>query len=337
MKNQDVGEASDTSAAAVDVSGDRSGPNWDLIPFEVTCARCGENLRGLKEPKCPACGLTFDWSEAAPIEELTCLTCGYHLCGLSETRCPECGQPFSWGEVLAAYRRRQKPFFEYRWRDRPVRSLVYTWCCALRPGKFWRSIDIHDPPQMGPLVAMVVLALVVSAFAYPVIVGLGEWSYWRVRSAGATWRGPAMSEMPEYVYWNFVDFNTHLAVLMVGTWMVLTFAALMVFRESMRLFKIRTAHVVRVWAVSVSLMLLPLCLAAGGTRFLFALRRTMWLEGVTGWVLIVFLAWVVWSLHQGYRHYLRMPHSLGVAVASQVMAILATLTAHLVIYAQMTL
>ena len=69
-------------------------PEWDLVPFDVACARCGHDLRGLSVPKCSGCGLEFDWSEVVPIEHLRCLHCGYHLCGLKENRCPECGQKF---------------------------------------------------------------------------------------------------------------------------------------------------------------------------------------------------------------------------------------------------
>ena len=96
------------------------------MPFEVGCARCGHDLRGLVEPTCPACGLEFDWDEAVPIEQLTCQHCGYHLFGLSETRCPECGRPFNWEQVLDDYRRRQKPLFEYQWHRRPISSLGRT-------------------------------------------------------------------------------------------------------------------------------------------------------------------------------------------------------------------
>ena len=79
--------------------GAASVPDWEDVPFEVGCARCGRDLRGLEEPVCPQCGLDFDWSDAVPIEQLTCLSCGYHLYGLRETRCPECGEWFHWGEV----------------------------------------------------------------------------------------------------------------------------------------------------------------------------------------------------------------------------------------------
>ena len=98
-----------------------TGPDWDLVRFDVPCARCGHDLRGLTDPVCPACKLEFDWSVAVPVEHLTCEKCDYHLFGLTETRCPECGTRFTWNEALDAYRRRQKPLFEYRWRKKPVR------------------------------------------------------------------------------------------------------------------------------------------------------------------------------------------------------------------------
>ncbi len=56
-----------------------SHPDWDHVPFDVGCARCGHDLRGLTDPRCPACQLEFDWADAVPIEQLTSETCGYHL------------------------------------------------------------------------------------------------------------------------------------------------------------------------------------------------------------------------------------------------------------------
>lgn len=37
-------------------------PDWAAIPFEVCCPRCGYNLRMLPQPRCPECGLEFDWA-----------------------------------------------------------------------------------------------------------------------------------------------------------------------------------------------------------------------------------------------------------------------------------
>ena len=90
------------------------GPDWAHVPFDVSCARCGQNLRGLQDPVCPACALEFDWSVAVPIENLTCLKCDYHLFGLTGNRCPECGTAFTWADVLEEFHRKRNPLFEYR-------------------------------------------------------------------------------------------------------------------------------------------------------------------------------------------------------------------------------
>ena len=74
MSNPSTGTADPTRSA--------TAPNWENVPFDVGCARCGNDLRGLTESICPACGLELDWADAVPIEQLTCLHCGYHLYGL---------------------------------------------------------------------------------------------------------------------------------------------------------------------------------------------------------------------------------------------------------------
>jgi len=35
---------------------------WN-IPLPPTCARCGYNLTGLRQRRCPECGLRFEWQE----------------------------------------------------------------------------------------------------------------------------------------------------------------------------------------------------------------------------------------------------------------------------------
>ena len=91
VKNQPVSSILIPSTDAVGAKGGSSAPDWDHVPFDVGCARCGHDLRGRSDPICPACGLTFDWADAVPIERLTCAHCNYHLYGLQEKRCPECG------------------------------------------------------------------------------------------------------------------------------------------------------------------------------------------------------------------------------------------------------
>ena len=142
-KDSGVNRAAISLAGASDSTAPANSPDWGMVPFAVGCARCGHDLRGQTAPICPHCELTFDWADAVPIERVTCVHCDYHLYGLQETRCPECGIEFTWDEALAEYHRRRLPWFEYRWRDQPIRSVLTTWRGALHPGTFWRSIDIH--------------------------------------------------------------------------------------------------------------------------------------------------------------------------------------------------
>lgn len=307
-----------------------TAPDWNVVPFEVGCARCGRDLRGLTEPKCLACGLEFDWSKAVPIEQLTCRKCSYHLYGLRETRCPECGDSFTWEQVLDDYHRRQKPTFEYRWRDHPFRSLVYTWWLALRPWRLWQTIDIHDPPRPLLLGVMVGVAAIVFILA-GVLPNTLAWVVYEVQSRPRwTARGISLPSviwsLPEYA---MTSFNNQLPFLVtIGVWAVFSFLGLLVFQQSMRIYKVRTSHVFRVWVLSVAL-LSPLASLLSFTT-LAALRICDlryygpiedYITASSAFILVLYSAIAVTV---AYKVYLRMPHSGGVMIASQVIAILAS-------------
>ena len=40
-----------------------AAPNWQTVTDDVECFRCGYNLRGLAQPRCPECGLEFEWAD----------------------------------------------------------------------------------------------------------------------------------------------------------------------------------------------------------------------------------------------------------------------------------
>jgi ribosomal protein L37E len=300
-----------------------SAPDWDNVPFDVHCARCGQDLRGQTEPMCPACGLEFDWAEALPLEELTCLNCGYHLYGLTETRCPECGTPFTWEHVLDAYRLRKQMFFEYQWRRRPVRSLVRTWVWALRPAKLWAKFDIYDPPRLVPLLVLSFVGLAGFWLILGLLTGLDRWceALWWAAGAGR-W-----ADVSEYIVRALSDRILCSVVLTVAVWLAASFASLMILRQSMRLCRVRTVHVLRVWAHAVTLI--PAAVVVAG----FALWGLVWLLDAAHPAfcpemrllpILAVLAYAVWSLRCGYGTYLRMAHAWGVAIATQSMAVLAT-------------
>lgn len=307
-----------------------TAPDWNVVPFEVGCARCGHDLRGMTEPKCPACGLEFSWSQAVPIEQLTCRKCGYHLCGLRETRCPECGESFTWEQVLDDYHRKRKPLFEFRWRDRPVRSLVYTWWLALRPWKLWQTVDIHDPPRPVMLGVMAGVAAIVFMLA-GVLPGTLAWVVYDVQSRrGWTARGFTMpslvTRLPDYAMTSFHD-HLEFAVT-IGVWAMFSFLALLIFQQSMRIYKVRTSHVFRVWVLSVAILSPFACLVCFTTLAALRICDLPFYgpteAGISASSALILVLYSAIAVILGYKVYLRMPHSVGVVVASQVIALLAS-------------
>jgi len=98
-----------------------------------------------------------DWSKLDV--ELNCPRCGYALRLLTLPRCPECGLPFNWQDLAAAERlRRDNPLFEYQWRYRPIRSLVGTIARTLYPPWLWRSVRLEVAPRIGPLLVLALVA-----------------------------------------------------------------------------------------------------------------------------------------------------------------------------------
>ena len=266
-----------------------------------------------------------------PIEQLTCRHCGYHLYGLRETRCPECGNRFTWERVLDEYRRRKKPLFEYRWREKPIRSLVRTWFWTLRPGRLWLRMDIHDPPSVGPLLFMVLAGLLAFLVALVVCNGISAWllnSRWGASSTlwGIGWtRRYNPLDLLMLIWESFGNANVYLVVESIAAWLLCSLAALLVFRQSMRRYKVRTEHVLRVWAYALTFHLATAVLLVfllHGLEFLGLLRRAPNLELT---VPLGVVAYVVWSIRCGYAKYLRMPHSSAVAAVTQLMAVLGAL------------
>ena len=331
--NRSVPPALAASDAVQPVTRAPDAPDWSLVPFEVGCARCGHDLRGLSEARCPACALEFDWTEAVPIERLVCRKCKYQLLGLSATRCPECGEPFTWAQALDDYHRSRKPIFEYRWRSEPIRSLLRTWWLAFRPWKLWRIIDLHDPPRIGPLIVMVLLAaLAMILLRFVPTLTLEFIDHWRTM-AYFKQRGVPSFEITNY-WWEFVRAIPSLVPrdetnAIAGVWTTLSLGSLLIFQQSMRRCRVRFAHVFRTWVFSVALLAPLFSIATLPVIFLQRglappkFERLLLGAGIPIMFLLVVLL-VGIALSVAYRRYLRMPHSVGVVFASQTIAVLAS-------------
>lgn len=98
----------------------------------------------------PAASTPPDWSTLQI--DLHCPRCGYNLRMLTGSRCPECGLDLDWDRIIASEERRiDSPLFEYRWRDRPIRSYFQTLSLCTRPWRLWQQISLFQSPRVGGL------------------------------------------------------------------------------------------------------------------------------------------------------------------------------------------
>lgn len=307
-----------------------NSPDWECIPFDVSCSRCGCDLRGLSEPVCPTCRLIFEWSEVAPIEQLTCLHCQYHLYGLTENRCPECGNAFTWEEVLLDYQHKRKPLFEYRWRKTPVRSFFGTWLRTLRPKKFWSMLDLHDPPQARALGIMVFASILVFYLCEVFMETIDTWlwygiSQWRFSRFYNSSMWLWISDFPSAFIDSFTTNEIISDTLSLFLWMATSMVSLLVFQQSMRRYKILTVQIFRVWSYSIPFAPILVSILSYLISYYYTISGEwypIWVDVFGGLFLIVF---VIRSLQIAYSKYLRMDHGLGVAISSQIMAVLLAL------------
>ncbi|NOT01425.1 MAG: hypothetical protein HOP29_12440 [Phycisphaerales bacterium] len=253
---------------------------------------------------------------------------------MSNTICPECGTPFTWENALAAYHRGKTNLFEHHWRRRPVRSFVRSFRYALRPARLWREVSLHDQPPVGPLIALAVIA---TATAMGISIAVHVLSMVILYNVAVPYAFPGQSwavntvwgavrAAAGYPYW-MREFATAV------TWVVCILASLMLFRQSMRRYRVRNDHIIRAWAYVAPLQLIVFAclwgamgLAAGPAAIIFNIEIMMdtfnWLF-VTPFIVQIVL--VTRSMALAYRHYLRMDHAWAVAISAQIIALLATL------------
>lgn len=304
-------------------------PDWDLVRFPVRCPRCDQDLRSVSEPPCPRCGLEFTWADLIPADELKCLNCRYPLFGLPQQRCPECGTEFTWTELLLAQHRRSLFLFEYWWRSRPIRSAWWTWRKALRPGRFWRMVKLHHPPQRGPLFLFAVAALLLGLVAFFVGIVLGQIGtdlYWRSTFGNSIWS----SVNPQSLLPSSISLRGVVpSLLHITFWLGCALLALMIFVGSMRRLRLRTVHLVRVWAYSLPIwvpaaVFIHMLILEGTWSWFFGLRSGA-MEKLTMIVPVVALVASMWSMRQGLARYVRMPHATAVAICVQLIAVMSAL------------
>ena len=255
-------------------------------------------------------------SSSAALLELRCPRCGYNLRGLPQPRCPECGLDFDWAELSAvAEQQRATRHFEHRWRNRPLRSLVYTASQALRPWRLWRETSLVLPPRVGPLLALVLLLagarslLVLSAAGLELM--LMVWVYDEPVPMG--W--PIVGLIAQALVTNLATFAETAALGLLG------FLFLQIFQQTMARARVRPAHTLRV-IVLVWLGPLVLVLVVGSAQFLLTVGTHALLGWTVNWLILgavgeltaVLLA--AYSLCLALDVYLRLKHGRLVALSA---------------------
>lgn len=84
-----------------------------------------------------------DWQTVT--DDVECVRCGYNLRGLAQPRCPECGLEFEWADLFDPARRRHPYLFEHQAQHGRFGAFFRTAVGALNPWRFWRTITIQQP------------------------------------------------------------------------------------------------------------------------------------------------------------------------------------------------
>lgn len=293
-------------------------PNWPAIDFEVTCARCGYNLRMLTTPRCTECGLEFEW--------------------LLVLR-----QATSQSDFL----------FEHHWCRRPIRSLCTTIWHSFRPVKFWRSVSIYDRVRAGPLVFLLVLSIIWFAIIFE---GLSAGLYLAFDALSKrfpvnplmqppiVW--PANSPPIEYRLMYLTSSYFDIARLpirampqclwlpgFVAIALATSLAMLCGLRQTLGRCQVRSVQVLRVVAYA-AIPIATLSAIIEHAFFLTAIIGRTWdpmvimayiISGFTAGMLVI-----CYFLVPGLRDYLRLPRPFALAATTALVAALMALTSFLV-------
>lgn len=304
-----------------------------------------------------------DWSEIA--HDVICPLCGYNLRGLNTPRCPECGFGFEWPEVLDPNRQKHEYLFEHH-PERNAYSLMRTIGGAWRPRKFWQSLHPSQTSHFrrlvlyGILTALPLLIVITAQIAALACTSRNQSiqqrkeyrreievhpfrdqllsSYGSMEAYLDRFRPvPDLEKLLEEVYSNayagkLTVLERTILPLCLGIpllWPVLTLAALMIFRISMRRAHIRTVHVLRCVAYSLDGILWSTALLLAGVYIALFISDSGAQDSMEfGLLLGLMLAVVLGSyrLWAAYRYYLRFDRPFATVLATQVITILATAT-----------
>jgi hypothetical protein len=311
-------------------------PNWSEIQRDILCPLCEYNLRGLARQRCPECGHQFVWTDV--------LTQGDRILGfLFEHR--EDRPIWSFFRTLLAN----------VWSLKFWRTLLPTHLLVMkRLVIYWLVLLVASVLIMTPPLIYETRQVYTSfqrlraGWVANLLANQNDPTYaQRIKQHGSAQAAiDAQSPMPSLYRLMFVNswyghYYFGSAVMFSLLWPWMTVASLLAFRGTLAQARIRPAHLVRcaVYSQAPVLLFVPLAVLltwqfAPRSRFFpVGVWSFNWSAGLIThgafWVLLVMTLLLIWRLIVACRLYLRLPHAVAIAVASQILVALAMFKVHL--------
>lgn len=301
-------------------------------------------------PRCPRCA--YDLSGSLPAE------------AREQGTCPECGLVFEWQNVVDPTRNVPRWFVESPFAIRVLAAPLTALRAAFTPWRFWRQVQMHFAMRPWRLAWFSAACLLVLHFAIGLIPILQSTYLQMTKVWGWT---PGSGEFVGLLinpYWTSYDrpswyigglsitfesrrtFDVSLAL--AATTLGLMPLTPLLLRQSLKRFKIRAAHIGRIWVYTLPILVFMAILhafasdAADNLRWgsipwnvtrhgvildfpVHALERIGTIVPPRVACLLLDLVWIGAVWNWALARYLRLPHAAAVAAASATIAALVSL------------
>lgn len=258
--------------------------------------------------------------------DLFCPRCEYNLRMLTGSRCPECGLILDWPRIVAvAEQRVNNPLFEYRWRDRPVRSFLHTTRLCVQPWRLWKGLSIADFPR--PAGEFVFALLISSLYVIAVVVanafGLAMLMSFYGRGTNVIVHR-VLTLIPDFLMSALLDFVTH------GFIIVLFWLYLQIFQQTISRHHIRRQQLLRIVLFTYVSLLMVKCLTVLPLLAECAYMPPAWFRPLITYsypaidAFAVFMVFV--STGFGLHKYLRIERAWAVATCVFALVLLTSIT-----------
>lgn len=275
-------------------------------------------------PSMPPAVAAPDWQFVT--DEVECVRCGYNLRGLTQPRCPECGLEFEWADLLDPTRRQHPYLFEHQAQHGPIASYMRTALGSLKPPRFWRTITIQQPCHgrrlwLYALIFVGLYGFIAGGVSALVLALLGiRWfgGMFIIRSGVS----------PPLVVILLLPLVIQLAT--IGALLVFQQSLSRWRIRSYHVTRVCVYSAVGLYIGMGVILLLWLAFLINSFQFLVPRTSILWSLAVGVFVMVMILTALHWwvSLWCAYRRYLKIRRAAAMLVASQIIAALVVINVY---------